>query len=104
MRAVHDVTAGRRDQEQTWICPGCRRSCVMAPLDAEREPGPAPRCPDDGRAFVAHEVLAAADGDPFLGATLAGRFVLLGRLGGGAPSAVYRALDELDRRHVALKL
>jgi eukaryotic-like serine/threonine-protein kinase len=46
----------------------------------------------------------AADGDPFLGATVAGRFVVLGKLGAGSMGTVYRARQEVMGRDVAVKI
>jgi serine/threonine-protein kinase len=54
--------------------------------------------------MVAAEDLAQADGDPFLGATVAGRFVVLGRLGAGSMGTVYRARQEAMGRSVAIKI
>ena len=51
------------------VCPRCRRRD-----DEAGELGAITRCPDDGYAFVQAEQLARADGDPFLGATIAGVF------------------------------
>jgi serine/threonine-protein kinase len=62
------------------------------------------RCPRDGWALVEPADLADADGDPFLGATVAGRFVVLGRLGAGSMGTVYRARQEAMGRSVAIKI
>jgi serine/threonine-protein kinase len=48
--------------------------------------------------------LLEADGDPFLGSTVAGRFVIIGRLGAGSMGTVYRARQEAMDRDVALKI
>src|SRR5262245_41843605 len=82
-----------------WICPRCRsRSLAAAPRDGLL------RCEADGFALVLAEALADADGDPFLGLTVAGRYVVLGRLGAGSMGTVYRAHQEGMRRDVALKI
>jgi serine/threonine-protein kinase len=62
------------------------------------------RCPEDNYALVAAEALADADGDPFLGTTIAGRYVVLARVGAGSMGTVYRARQEAMRRDVALKI
>jgi serine/threonine-protein kinase len=62
------------------------------------------RCPDDGTALVPVEALLVADGDPFLGATVAGRFVIVGKLGAGSMGTVYRARQEAVGRDVAIKI
>ncbi|MDC3959127.1 serine/threonine-protein kinase [Polyangium jinanense] len=61
-------------------------------------------CPRDGFALVAASVLADADGDPFLGMTIAGRYVVLGRIGAGSMGAVYRARDVTRGQDVAVKV
>jgi tRNA A-37 threonylcarbamoyl transferase component Bud32 len=86
------------------VCPHCRR----------REPGPAdatatptrtlPRCSHDGYALIPAECLAEADGDPFLGVTVADRFVIIGRVGAGSMGTVYRARQEAVGRDVAVKI
>ncbi|APR76498.1 Serine/threonine-protein kinase pkn3 [Minicystis rosea] len=67
-------------------------------------PGPVDRCPNDGFALVPIAELLEADGDPFLGAIVAGRFVILGRLGAGSMGTVYRARQEAMSRDVAVKI
>jgi serine/threonine-protein kinase len=62
------------------------------------------RCPADGLALVRAEELLSGDGDPFLGATVAGRFVILGKLGAGSMGTVYRARQENIGRSVAIKI
>ncbi|WP_433937517.1 serine/threonine-protein kinase [Sorangium cellulosum] len=63
-----------------------------------------PRCPHDGLALVSREVLAEAEGDPFLGLTIADRFVIVGKLGAGSMGTVYRARQEAMGRDVAIKI
>ena len=50
------------------------------------------------------EALLEADGDPFLGTTVAGRFVITGKLGAGSMGTVYRARQETMGRDVAVKI
>ncbi|HVY48830.1 MAG TPA: serine/threonine-protein kinase, partial [Minicystis sp.] len=66
--------------------------------------GKLPRCARCGFALVRAEALADADGDPFLGATVAGRFVVTARLGAGSMGTVYRARQEAMGRDVAIKI
>jgi eukaryotic-like serine/threonine-protein kinase len=109
------------------VCPRCRHrvekpvpgergtSIVPQPPSAEATPSgravPMPsqrsklsRCPHDGMALVSAEVLAEADGDPFLGTTIAERFVIVGKLGAGSMGTVYRARQEAMGREVAIKI
>jgi eukaryotic-like serine/threonine-protein kinase len=81
------------------VCPHCRLH-DESPVD----PGVITRCRADGFALVPAESLADADGDPFLGTTVAGRFVILGRLGAGSMGTVYRARQEAMLRDVAVKI
>jgi serine/threonine-protein kinase len=62
------------------------------------------RCQADGFALVPVAELLEADGDPFLGATISGRFVIIGRLGAGSMGTVYRARQEAMGRDVAIKI
>jgi serine/threonine-protein kinase len=55
-------------------------------------------------ALVSVEALAEADGDPFLGTTVAGRFVILAKLAAGSMGTVYRSYDTADDRPVAVKV
>jgi len=82
------------------VCPGCRYHEGAIRLYAEG----ITRCPHDGLALVEPNVLADADGDPFLGTNVAGRCVILGKIGVGAMGTVYRARDELGDRDVAVKI
>ena len=54
--------------------------------------------------MVPAAALAKGDGDPFLGRVVAGRFVVLQRLGAGSMGTVYRARQETVARDVALKI
>ncbi|MEM6789684.1 MAG: serine/threonine-protein kinase [Myxococcota bacterium] len=56
------------------------------------------------RVLVSEADLDAADGDPFLGMVIAGRFAVLARLGAGSMGTVYRARQEGMGRDVALKI
>ena len=55
-------------------------------------------------ALVPAAELGRSDGDPFLGTTIAGRFVIIGRLGAGSMGTVYRARQEAMGRDVAVKI
>ncbi|MEO5729826.1 MAG: serine/threonine-protein kinase, partial [Byssovorax sp.] len=54
--------------------------------------------------MIPADFLAEADGDPFLGVTVADRFVITGRLGAGSMGTVYRARQEAVGRDVAVKI
>ncbi|WP_437804952.1 serine/threonine-protein kinase [Sorangium sp. So ce1078] len=102
------------------ICPRCHHlaavaldarssSSLLPPPASERgsQTGPSarlPRCPHDGLALVSREALAEAEGDPFLGITIADRFVVVGKLGAGSMGTVYRARQEAMGRDVAIKI
>ncbi len=62
------------------------------------------KCAVDGLAFVESRALAESDHDPLLGTTLAGRFTILSRIGGGSMGSVYRARQAAVGRDVALKI
>ncbi|MDC0742671.1 serine/threonine-protein kinase [Polyangium mundeleinium] len=81
------------------VCPRCRD-----PKPASVETTALVFCPRDGLALVAAAVLADADGDPFLGTMIAGRYVVLGRIGAGSMGAVYRARDATRGQDVAVKV
>ena len=83
-----------------WVCPQCR-----AVDHAPDAPGlPVPRCAACLHAMVPADALASSDGDPFLGRLVAGRFVVLRRLGAGSMGTVYRARQEAVARDIALKI
>jgi serine/threonine-protein kinase len=86
------------------VCPRCRRRLASLADATATPPRLLPRCPHDGYAFIAAERLAEADGDPFLGVTIADRFVITGRLGAGSMGTVYRARQEAVGRDVAVKI
>jgi len=54
--------------------------------------------------MVPEDALLVGDGDPFLGRLVAGRFVVLRRLGAGSMGTVYRARQEAVARDIALKI
>ena len=81
------------------MCPRCRHH-----VEGDAPPGPLARCPVDGLALVPVDQLFDADGDPFLGTTVATRFVIVGRLGAGSMGTVYRARQEAMGRDVAIKI
>jgi eukaryotic-like serine/threonine-protein kinase len=86
------------------VCPHCRRREPVA-ADATATPTRLiPRCSHDGYALIPAECLAEADGDPFLGVTVADRFVITGRVGAGSMGTVYRARQEAVGRDVAVKI
>ncbi len=84
-----------------WVCPRCRVASDAPPGALS---GALRRCPEDGFAYVTRAALAEADGDPLLGATIGGRFVVVAKLGAGSMGTVYRARHEAMGRWVALKV
>ena len=61
-------------------------------------------CPKDGTRLVSGSEYAAIKSDPLIGATMAGRFHILGRVGTGGMGTVYRAEQVGLARQVALKV
>jgi serine/threonine protein kinase len=79
------------------ICPRCRQA---APPGAGWDAS----CAEHGLAFVETRALAESNQDPLLGTTLAGRFIVLSRIGSGSMGSVYRARQLTVGRDVALKI
>jgi serine/threonine-protein kinase len=61
-------------------------------------------CPFDGWGLVKPEDYYEAEGDPLLGALIAGRFRIVSRVGVGAMGTVYKAIQSSVDRPVALKV
>ncbi len=61
-------------------------------------------CFNDGLALVKVRDFEASGRDPMLGRTVAGRFIVMSRLGTGSMGAVYRAWQNTVGRWVALKI
>lgn len=98
--APMEESADTERQVSGLICPRCYRK-----HEQEDDPsGDILRCLEDGYAFVAAEALADADGDPFLGTTIAGRYVIIDKLGAGSMGTVYKARHEAMGRFVAVKI
>lgn len=81
------------------ICPRCRHR-------SEDPIGPRlQRCPTHPDVvLVPPHAVASSDGDPFLGAVVAGRFAVVELIGAGSMGTVYRARQEAMGRDVALKV
>ncbi|MEZ4374111.1 MAG: protein kinase [Polyangiaceae bacterium] len=93
-----DATAPPLSALDGVVCPLCHGTAPPA------SGGKLARCPSHGLALISPSDLQASGGDPMLGRTFAGRFVVLGKLGAGAMGAVYRARQETVGRDVALKI
>ena len=94
---AHDSTTPPLSSSAPRICPRCRKS---APSGAGWDAS----CAEHGLAFVEARALAESNQDPLLGTTLAGRFVVLSRIGSGSMGSVYRARQLTVGRDVALKI
>ena len=68
------------------------------------EGGDETQCPDDGTWLVTNEEHRCARLDPLLGRTVGGRYPLLAVLGSGAMGTVYRSIQPLVERPVAIKV
>jgi eukaryotic-like serine/threonine-protein kinase len=79
------------------LCPRCRQ---VAPAGAGWEA----MCPEHGLAYVEARALVDSGHDPLLGTKLAGRFIILSRIGSGSMGSVYRARQAAVGRDVALKI
>ena len=93
-----DATAPPLSALDGVVCPLCHGTAPPA------SGGKLARCPSHGLALISPSDLQASGGDPMLGRTFAGRFVVLSKLGAGAMGAVYRARQETVGRDVALKI
>jgi eukaryotic-like serine/threonine-protein kinase len=94
---AHDSTLPPLSTSLVRVCPRCRSA---APDGAGWEE----RCPVHHLAYVESRALVESSQDPLLGTTLAGRFIILSRVGSGSMGAVYRARQAPMGRDVALKI
>jgi eukaryotic-like serine/threonine-protein kinase len=94
---AHDSTPPPLGSSLDRVCPRCR---AKAPAGS----GWDATCSEHGLAFVETRALAESNQDPLLGTTLAGRFVVLSRIGSGSMGSVYRARQLAVGRDVALKI
>ncbi|HEX2875384.1 MAG TPA: serine/threonine-protein kinase [Polyangiaceae bacterium] len=94
---AHDSTLPPLSSSLARLCPRCR---AAAPAGA----GWDSKCPEHELAYVDARALAESGQDTLLGTTLAGRFVILARIGSGSMGAVYRARQVTVGRDVALKI
>ncbi|UJR82239.1 Hypothetical protein I5071_43040 [Sandaracinus amylolyticus] len=78
------------------ICPTCKSAYPTR--------GTQSTCPRDGTPLVDAAQFAAERSDPLIGATLAGRFRIVARVGTGGMGTVYRAEQAGLSRQVALKV
>lgn len=79
-------------------------SMLLCPLCEREYPEGTLSCSVDGRRPLTAAVISAAQGDTMLGATLADRYVIVGRVGAGGMGTVYRAEQRGMSREVALKV
>ncbi len=80
----------------TLVCPRCAFTAPDSP-----EP---PRCPQDGLFLVDEADRRRAPRDPFLGTLLGGRYPILGIIGEGGMGRVYRSVQPMVDRPVAVKV
>ena len=91
-----DETAAPRREVEGRVCATCRTVFARS-LKSDR-------CPIDGGALLEPSAIVDSDDDPMLGRTVASRFTVTARLGGGSMGTVYRARQDAMGRDVALKI